>query len=532
MASIMFQNLGRVLDQVSKDKGIPREMLITAIEDAFLSAARKRWGYLGDLEAHYNDEAGEIELFQFKTAVENVEDENIEMILDEAKKCDPEAEVGDSIGVKMDPSVFGRIAAQTAKQVIIQKVRDAERQVVYEEFKDRLGELITGVVRRFEKGDMTVDLGRTEAVVPRQEQVPAESYRAGERLQGFFLRIDREGRGPAVVLSRRNIGLLIGLFTLEVPEIAENIVEIRAAAREPGIRSKIAVDSRDSDVDPVGACVGMKGSRVQNVVGELKGEKVDIVAWDNEPARFVCNALAPAEVVKVIIREREHSMEVVVPDDQLSLAIGRRGQNVRLAAQLTGWNIDVFSETKIEKVAVRARVVLMDVLGVDDGMAMILYSHSFRSFEDIANSDFEDFSQVPGLGAEVLQGLYAKSKTAVEEGKRTEAMITEIIKVEEEEERRRREAEKEAAAEAAAVAAAEAAVEAEAAAETAGEVASSTEVPAEEPVGQNPETMESESENESEEKTTPDDTAASIEEKVENSSDEQKPSDDLEEEKG
>ncbi|MBN1282143.1 MAG: transcription termination/antitermination protein NusA [Proteobacteria bacterium] len=462
----MFQDLSRVLDQVSKDKGIPREMIIEAIETAFLTAARKKWGHLGELEAHFNDENGEIELFQFKTAVEQINDANTEMTLDEARQLDPEAQPGDSIGVKMDPSVFGRIAAQTAKQVIIQKVREAERNIVFEEYKGRLGELITGIVRRFEKGEMVVDLGRTEAAVPKQEQVPSESYRAGERLQGFFLRIDKEGKGPPVVLSRRNIGLLIALFTMEVPEIAEGIVEIRAAAREPGVRSKIAVSSRDSDVDPVGACVGMKGSRVQSVVGELKGEKIDIVAWDSDSARFVCNALAPAEVVKVIIRDREHAMEVVVPDDQLSLAIGRRGQNVRLAAQLTGWNIDVYSETRIEQVAARARKVLSQVLGVDDGTAMMLYSHSFRSFEDIASSTPEDLAQVPGVGRELLEQAHAKAKGAVEKGLSTHEMIAEIIKVEEEEMALRKQQEAEAAAlaaEAAAQAAAEAAAEAAAA---------------------------------------------------------------------
>lgn len=463
MASGMFQDLGRVLDQVGKDKGIPREMLIDAIEQAFLTAARKKWGHLGELEAHFNDENGEIELFQFKTAVAEVADPNIEMTLDEAHELDPEAQEGDSIGVKMDPNVFGRIAAQTAKQVIIQKVREAERNIIFEEFKGRLGELITGIVRRFEKGDMIIDLGRTEACVPKQEQVPSESYRAGERLQGFFLRIDREGKGPAVVLSRRNLGLLIGLFQMEVPEIAEGIVEVRAAAREPGIRSKIAVVSRDSDVDPVGACVGIKGSRVQSVVGELKGEKIDIVAWDSEPARFVCNALAPAEVVKVIIRDREHSMEVVVPDDQLSLAIGRKGQNVRLAAQLTGWNIDVYSETRIEQVAARARRVLAEILGVDDSMAMILYSHSFRSVEDISAATFEDFAQVPGIGQETLQQHYAKAKAAVESGFSTQTRIGEIIREEEERARIEAEAAAVAAAEAAAVAAAEEAAAAAAA---------------------------------------------------------------------
>ncbi|MFH1829760.1 MAG: transcription termination factor NusA [Pseudomonadota bacterium] len=438
MKAGMFQELGRVLDQVSRDKGIPKEMLIEAIETAFLTAARKKWGHLGDLEAHFNEENGEIELFQFKTAVSNIEDENVQMSMDQARQLDPDAEEGDSLGVKMDPSVFGRIAAQTAKQVIIQKVREAERNIIYEEFKGRLGELITGIVRRFEKGDMVVDLGRTEAVMPKQEQVPGESYRAGDRLQGFFLRIDKEGKGPPIVLSRRNIGLLVALFTMEVPEIAEGIVEIRAAAREPGVRSKIAVSSNDADVDPVGACVGIKGSRVQGVVGELKGEKIDIVAWDNEPARFVCNALAPAEVIKVIIRDREHAMEVVVPDDQLSLAIGRRGQNVRLAAQLTGWNIDVYSETKIEQVASRARCVLTDILGIDDSTALILYSHSFRSFEDIAAVDLDQFKEVPAIGEEMLKELYEKAKAASEKGLSTQQMIADIIK--EEEERAREEA--------------------------------------------------------------------------------------------
>jgi len=459
MGTGMFQDLGRVLEQVSKDRGIPRDMLIEAIENAFLTAARKKWGHLGELEAHYNDEAGEIELFQFKTAVGDVADPNVEMAMDEARALDPEAQEGDSLGVKMDPSVFGRIAAQTAKQVIIQKVREAERNIIYEEFKGRLGELITGIVRRFEKGDMIIDLGRTEAVVPKQEQVPSESYRAGERLQGFFLRIDKDGKGPPLILSRRNMGLLIGLFTMEVPEIAEGIVEIRAAAREPGVRSKIAVASRDSDVDPVGACVGIKGSRVQGVVGELKGEKIDIVAWDNDPARFVCNALAPAEVVKVIIRDRENAMEVVVPDDQLSLAIGRRGQNVRLAAQLTGWNIDVYSETRIEQVAARARRVLSDILEIDDSTAMILYSHSFRSFEDIASSELEEFNQVPGIGEEVLSQIHGRAKKALEAGSSTQEIIAGIIK-QEEELAAQQEAERAAAAAAAAEQAAKEAEEA------------------------------------------------------------------------
>lgn len=435
----MFKDLDRVLDQVSRDKGIPKEAIIEAIESAFLTAARKKWGHLGELEAHYNQEIGEIELFQFKQVVEQVNDENVEMPFEEAKKLDPEVAVGDVLGVKMDPSVFGRIAAQTAKQVIIQKVRDAERNIIFEEFKDRVGEIITGIVRRFEKGDIVIDLGRTEAVLPRDEQVQGESYKAGERLQGFFLRLDKEGKGPAIVISRKNPQFITQLFAMEVPEIAEGIVEVKAVSREPGVRSKIAVYSKDSDVDPVGACVGMKGARVQSVVGELKGEKIDIVLWDPDPARFVCNAIAPAEVVKVIIREREHTMEVIVPDDQLSLAIGRRGQNVRLAAQLSSWNIDVYSESKIEEIASRARNALSKILGVDDSTAIIFYSHSYRSIEDIAKSEENDFAQIPGIGEERLRQLHKKASEAIAQGTSTEAVIAEIIS--EEEERRKEEEE-------------------------------------------------------------------------------------------
>ncbi|MBI4126837.1 MAG: transcription termination/antitermination protein NusA [Deltaproteobacteria bacterium] len=470
MASVMFQELDRVLEQVARDKGIPKSYLVDAIESAFLTAAKKKWGHLGELEAHYNNETGEIELFQFKTVAETIVDENTEMTPDEAHLLDPEAQIGDSLGVKMDPSVFGRIAAQTAKQVIIQKVREAERTIIAQEFKDRLGEVITGIVRRFERGEMVIDLGRAEAAVPRDEQVPSESYKPGERLQGLFVRLDKEGKGPVIVLSRRNPELVRALFAMEVPEIAEGIVEIRAIAREPGVRTKIAVASRDSDVDPVGACVGIKGSRVQSVVAELKGEKIDIVSWEEDPARFVCNAIAPAEVTKVIIRERERAMEVVVPDDQLSLAIGRRGQNVRLAAQLSGWNIDVYSESKIEALAGRSRRVLVEVLGVEDSMALVLYSHSYRTVEDIARASEEEFKRMPSIGAERLHDMRAKATAAIEGGFSSDARFRELIA--EEEARAAEEAKKKAEAAATAAAAA-----AELAASQAGAATSDETVP-------------------------------------------------------
>lgn len=406
----MLADLGRVIEQVSKDKGIPKEVIVEALEAAMLTAARKKFGQEKEIEAHYNPELAEVELFQFRTVVETIEDEDTEVLAEEAKKLDPDAEIGDSIGEKLDSSQFGRIAAQTAKQVIIQKVRDAEQEIIYSEYKDRVGELITGVVRRVEKGNIIVDLGRTEAIVPYREQVSSETYHSGERLQGYCIRVDPAGRGPQIVLSRLHTGLLTKLFEMEVPEIAERIVEIKAAAREPGGRSKIAVYSRDSDVDPVGACVGMKGSRVQSVVQELRGEKIDIVSWNTDMAQFVCNAIAPAEVSKVIINEKTHTMEMVVPDDQLSLAIGRHGQNVRLASELTGWNIDVYSEQKLEEMAKRAKRLLVSALEIEDSMATILYSQAFRSPQEIADAPHEQLEKIPGISTDRIKEIAGKAK--------------------------------------------------------------------------------------------------------------------------
>lgn len=421
-----LQELDRVLELVAKEKNIPKEKLVEVVEAAILTAARKKWGHFGELEAHYDTEKGEVELFQFKTVVETVVDENIEMTMKDAKKLDPEAEMGDSIGVKMDAK-FGRIAAQAAKQVIVQKLRDAEREVVFNEFKDRIGELITGVVRRIEKnGDIIIDLGRAEAVVPRNELVPSERYKTGERLQGYFYEIGR-GSGPQIVLSRSHPMFVKRLFEIETPEINEQIVEIKSVAREPGARTKIAVYSRDSDVDPVGACVGRKGARVQTVVQELRGEKIDIVQWDEDPAKFVCNAIAPAEVSRIIIKDKEHKMEIVVPDDQLSLAIGKKGQNVRLAAMLTTWDLDVLSESRVEELTTRHKLALVQVLGVDDGTALILYGNGYRTFEDIISVSEEEFSEFPGMKRETLNKIYATALTAKEKGLVTADVIAKII---------------------------------------------------------------------------------------------------------
>jgi len=339
-------NLNHIIDQVVKDKGIDRAVLVEALEAAVLSAANKKYRNTRDLEAHYNDEIGEVEVFEFVTVVDEVENSYQEIDLGEAREIDPDVEVGDSLGMKMDASSFSRIAAQTAKQVIIQKVREAEREGVFNEFKDRIGELVNGIVRRYERGDLIVDLGRAEALLPHREQVPRENYRQGDRVRAYISDVRMATKGPQIILSRTHPGLLAELFRIEVPEVAEGIVEIKAVSREPGSRAKIAVLSNDPDVDPIGACVGMRGARVQNVVSELRGEKIDIINWTPDIARFACSALAPAEVTRVYVDNEEEALEIIVPDDQLSLAIGKKGQNVRLAAKLTGWKIDIMSETR------------------------------------------------------------------------------------------------------------------------------------------------------------------------------------------
>lgn len=342
----MLANLNHIIDQVVKEKGIDRVILVEALESAVLSAANKKYRNTRELEAHYNDELGEVELFEFVTVVDEVLDSYKEIDLAEAHEIDPEVEVGDSLGMKLDAGSFSRIAAQTAKQVIIQKVREAERDGIYNEFRDRIGEMVNGIVRRYERGDLVIDLGRAEALLPQKEQVPRENYRQGDRVRAYISDVRMATKGPQIIISRTHPGVVSALFKSEVPEIAEGIVEIKAVAREPGSRAKIAVVSYDPDVDPVGACVGMRGARVQNVVSELRGEKIDIIPWTADIARFSCFALAPAEVNRVYVDNDEQSLEIIVPDDQLSLAIGKKGQNVRLAAKLTGWKIDIKSETR------------------------------------------------------------------------------------------------------------------------------------------------------------------------------------------
>lgn len=397
----MDVNLNRMIDQVAKEKGISRDTLIEALEAALVSAARKKYGNRVELEAHFSDDSGEIEVFLFKDVVEEVEDTTTQIELETARReLDPEAEVGDQLGVKMDTENFGRIAAQTAKQVIMQKVKDAERENTYAEYKDRKADVVTGLVQRFEKRNLIVNLGRAEAILPFSEQIPRENYRQGDRIRALILDVRRTQKDPQIILSRSNPAFLVKLFEQEVPEIAEGIVKVMCAAREPGQRAKIGVRSVDADVDPVGACVGMKGSRVQAVVQELRGEKIDIIPWNDDPAHFVCNALQPAEISKVIIDQDNATMEVIVADEQLSLAIGKRGQNVRLAAKLTGWKIDVRSESKEEKITGESFERLLAIDTMDEETATILFENGYRTPEDIAKATIPELTSFIGITEE------------------------------------------------------------------------------------------------------------------------------------
>lgn len=411
----MASDLTKILDQVGREKGVERDTLIDTLEEAVKAAARKKLGQNYDLEINYNEELGEIEIFEFKEVVEEVTNENLEISLEQAGEIDPEAVIGDSLGIRMETDELGRVAAQSAKQVIMQRLREAERNIVYDDFKDRRGEIIHGIVQRFDKGSIIVNLGRAEAELPSKEQIPKESYKQGDRIRAYILEVKQFSRGPQIILSRTHPNFLSMLFENEVPEISESIVNIIQVAREPGSRAKIAVSSRDSDVDPVGACVGMKGSRVQAVVQELRGEKIDIVTWDPDPAKFICNALAPAEIIRVIVDEADQSMAVVVPDDQLSLAIGRRGQNVRLASKISGWNLDVTSESDYNNDLKESYNSLLSLEGVGEAIATDLYQEGFRSLEDIASSSVEELANVDGISDSDASELIETAKEYIKE---------------------------------------------------------------------------------------------------------------------
>ncbi|HTZ79468.1 MAG TPA: transcription termination factor NusA [Stellaceae bacterium] len=409
----------QVADTVARDKGIDRDEVLVAMEQAIQKAGRSKYGQEYDIRAEIDRKNGEIRLLRYREVKDPVENEATQIPLVEARRFNPEAEVGDFITDPLPPIDFGRIAAQTAKQVIVQKVRDAERQRQFNEYKDRIGEIVNGLVKRVEFGNVIVDLGRAEAILRRDELLPRESFRQGERVRAYIYDVRQEVRGPQIFLSRTHPQFMAKLFAQEVPEIYDGIIEIRAVARDPGSRAKIAVISNDSGIDPVGACVGMRGSRVQAVVAELQGEKIDIIPWSQDPATFVVNALAPAEVAKVVMDEDQRRIEVVVPDDQLSLAIGRRGQNVRLASQLTGWDIDILteaeeSERRQEEFRTRSQMFI-EALDVDDVIAHLLVTEGFTSVEEVAFVPTSELAGIEGFEESVAAELQERARVFLEE---------------------------------------------------------------------------------------------------------------------
>ncbi len=404
----------QIADAVAREKSIDREIVIAAMADAIQKAARSRYGQETNIRVDINTKTGEMKLQRLLEVVEEVEDPATQIYLDLARDKNPDAEPGDFIAEQLPPMEFGRIAAQSAKQVIVQKVREAERDKQYEEFIGRVGEIINGTVKRVEYGNVIVDLGKGEGIIRRDEQIPRELFRYGDRVRAFVYDVRREPRGPQIFLSRTHPQFMAKLFTMEVPEIYDGVIEIKAVARDPGSRAKIAVVSRDSSVDPVGACVGMRGSRVQAVVAELQGEKIDIIPWSPEAASFLVNALQPAKVAKVVLDEDAERIEVVVPDDQLSLAIGRRGQNVRLASQLTGWDIDILTEQeeseRRQKEFAERSALFMDALNVDEMVGQLLASEGFASVEEVAYVDVDDVASIEGFDEDTAAEIQNRAK--------------------------------------------------------------------------------------------------------------------------
>jgi transcription termination/antitermination protein NusA len=408
----------QIADAVAREKVIDREIVLAAMADAIQKAARSRYGTESNIRADINPKTGEIRLQRLLEVVEVAEDYSTQIPLELARDRNPDAALGDFIADPLPPMDFGRIAAQSAKQVIVQKVREAERDRQFDEFKDRTGEIVNGTVKRVEYGNVIVDLGRGEGIIRRDEMIPRENFRYGDRVRAFVYDVRREQRGPQIFLSRTHPQFMVKLFTMEVPEIYDGIIQVKSVARDPGSRAKIAVISNDSSIDPVGACVGMRGSRVQAVVGELQGEKIDIIPWSQDPATFVVNALQPAEVSKVVLDEDAERIEVVVPDEQLSLAIGRRGQNVRLASQLTGWDIDIMTEAeeseRRQKEFNERTNLFMDALDVDEMVGQVLASEGFAQVEELAFVDLEEISSIDGFDEETAQEIQQRAREFIE----------------------------------------------------------------------------------------------------------------------
>ena len=397
--------LKKAIDQISKDKGIDRDMLVRTLEDAVRTSVHRKYGEDVDLEVSFNEDTGEIEVYHFKIVTKEVNDPSSQISLEEALTHDPSVQEDDEIGFRLKVGDLGRIAAQSAKQVIIQRMRDAELEIIYDEYKDRKGEIISGIIQRRDKTDWVVNLGRTEALLPKEEQIPREHYRRGDRVEAIVVDVRKEGRGPQVLISRAHRDYMGALFKREVPEVDEGIVQIMGIARDPGSRAKVAVMSRDRDVDPVGACVGIRGSRIQNIVQELKGERIDIVVWSPDIATYARNALAPALISRITVDEDENLLEIVVPDDQLSNSIGRKGQNVKLAAKLLGWKIDVFTETRHAEINEIGHGLEQLSSVVELPLEQFLEA-GFTSIEKINKAtDQELISAIDGLDAEKVSNL-------------------------------------------------------------------------------------------------------------------------------
>jgi transcription termination/antitermination protein NusA len=440
MATISANKLEllQIADAVAREKAIDRKIVLGAMEDAIAKAARSRYGSETEVRAEIDPKSGELHLSRHMLVVDAVENPSFQISLEEARRRHPAAQIGDTIADPLPPLEYGRIAAQSAKQVIVQKVREAERDRQYEEYRDRIGDIVNGIVKRVEYGNVVVDLGRGEAIVRRDEMLPREVFRNGDRIRAYIYDVRREQRGPQIFLSRTHPQFMAKLFAQEVPEIYDGIVEVKAVARDPGSRAKIAVVSRDSSVDPVGACVGMRGSRVQAVVNELQGEKIDIIPWSQDIATFVVNALAPAEVAKVVLDEERERIEVVVPDQQLSLAIGRRGQNVRLASQLTGWDIDILteqeeSERRQAEFENRTRMFI-DALNVDEVIGQLLASEGFNSVEELALVETKEIAGIEGFDDDTAAELQTRARDylakieAELDAKRTELGVADELK--------------------------------------------------------------------------------------------------------
>lgn len=402
----MNLELKKAIDQISKDKGLDRDMLIDTLEDAVRTSVIRKYGETIDVEVSYNDETGDIQVHQFKIVVDEVEDPDSEIALEGARELDPSVQIDDEIGFPLKVTDLGRIAAQSAKQVIIQRMRDAEQEIIYEEYKDRIGEIVSGIIQRRDKGGWIINLGRTEALLSKEEQIPREHYKRGDRVQALIIDVRKEGRGPQVIISRSHRDYMAALFRREVPEVDDGTVQIMGVARDPGSRAKVAVLSRERDVDPVGACVGVRGARIQNIVQELHGERIDIVVWSPEIAAYARNALAPALISRIVVDDADNLLEVTVPDDQLTSAIGRKGQNVKLAAKLLGWKIDIFTETRYNEANAIGRG-LEQVASVAEVSMDNLISAGFNTLELIRAATDDELAERLGISASRVSDLRA-----------------------------------------------------------------------------------------------------------------------------